>query len=72
MNFTSNFTSLLTFIYLGHINWYLGLSMGVCIMIGAIIGAHTAIHFGAKFIRPLFITVVIIIACKLAYQAWLQ
>ncbi|MGC3834012.1 sulfite exporter TauE/SafE family protein [Moritella viscosa] len=72
MNFTSNFTSLLTFIYLGHINWYLGLSMGLSIMVGAIIGAHTAIHFGAKFIRPLFITVVIIIAFKLAYQAWLQ
>lgn len=71
MNFTSNFTSLLTFIYLGHINWYLGLSMGLSIMCGAIIGAHTAIHFGAKFIRPLFISVVIIIAAKLAYQAWL-
>jgi uncharacterized membrane protein YfcA len=70
MNFTSNFTSLLTFIYLGHINWYLGLSMGFCIMIGALVGAHTAIHFGAKFIRPIFITVVIIIAFKLAYQAW--
>lgn len=70
MNFTSNFTSLLTFIYLGQINWYLGLSMGVSIMVGAIIGAQTAIHFGAKFIRPLFITVVIVIAIKLAYQAW--
>ncbi len=70
MNFTSNITSLVTFIYLGHVNWFLGLSMGGCIMVGAVIGAHTAIHFGAKFIRPIFISVVMIIAVKLAVEAW--
>lgn len=39
-------------------------------MVGAYIGAHSAIRFGAKFIRPIFITVVMILAIKLAYQAW--
>ncbi|WP_026973477.1 sulfite exporter TauE/SafE family protein [Aliagarivorans marinus] len=70
MNFTSNFVSFLTFVYLGHVSWALGLSMGVSIMVGAYIGAHSAIKFGAKFIRPVFITVVLIIAGKLALQAW--
>ncbi len=70
MNFTSNVTSLITFIVLGHINFALGLTMGVCLMLGAYIGAHSAIRFGAKFIRPVFVTVVIVLAVKLAWQAW--
>ncbi|AAW85503.1 conserved inner membrane protein [Aliivibrio fischeri ES114] len=70
MNFTSNFTSLVTFAILGHINWALGLTMGVCLMVGAFIGAHSAIRFGSKFIRPVFVTVVCILAVKLALDAW--
>ncbi|WP_413284141.1 sulfite exporter TauE/SafE family protein [Vibrio sp. MA40-2] len=70
MNFTSNITSLITFAILGHINWVLGLTMGVCLMAGAFVGAHSAIRFGAKFIRPVFVTVVSILAVKLAYDAW--
>lgn len=70
MNFTSNFTSLVTFAVLGHIDWVLGLTMGICLMAGAFVGAHSAIRFGAKFIRPVFVTVVSILAVKLAYEAW--
>lgn len=70
MNFTSNFTSLIAFAYLGHVNWMLGLTMGVCLMAGAFVGAHSAIKFGTKFIRPVFVTMVSILAIKLAYQAW--
>ncbi|PJC87657.1 hypothetical protein CSW98_00580 [Vibrio sp. HA2012] len=70
MNFVSNFTSLVTFAILGHINWVLGLTMGVCMMLGAYAGAHSAIRFGAKFIRPVFVTMVSILAIKLAYNAW--
>lgn len=70
MNFTSNFTSLVTFAILGHIDWVLGLTMGICLMAGAFVGAHSAIKFGAKFIRPVFVTVVSILAVKLAYEAW--
>ncbi|CAM2973276.1 sulfite exporter TauE/SafE family protein [Vibrio rarus] len=70
MNFTSNFTSLITFALLGHIDWVLGLTMGFCLMLGAYFGAHSAIRFGATFIRPVFVTVVTILAVKLAYDAW--
>ncbi|EAS64078.1 TSUP family transporter [Photobacterium angustum] len=70
MNFTSNITSLVTFIVLGQVNFALGLTMGICLMLGAYIGAHSAIRFGAKFIRPVFVTVVLILAIKLAWQAW--
>ncbi|WP_330960677.1 sulfite exporter TauE/SafE family protein [Photobacterium sp. 53610] len=71
MNFTSNLTSLVTFAILGHINVALGLTMGVCLMLGAYIGAHSAIRFGSRFIRPVFVTVVVILAARLAWQAWL-
>lgn len=70
MNFTSNIASLVTFIILGHVNWAIGLTMGVCLMLGAYIGAHSAIRFGAKFIRPVFITVVMVLTVKLAFEAW--
>ena len=70
MNFTSNFVSLLTFIYFGQVDWFIGLTMGTCLMLGAFIGAHSAIHFGAKFIRPLFIIIVVVMAINLGYNAW--
>jgi len=72
MNFTSNVTSLLVFMAYGQIDWLIGLTMGACLMIGAYIGAHSAIHFGAKFIRPIFILVVVVMAVKLGYSAWLK
>ncbi|WP_336407624.1 TSUP family transporter [Gallaecimonas pentaromativorans] len=70
MNFISNLTSLATFALLGHIHWYLGLAMGSALMVGAYLGAHCAIRFGGSFIRPIFITVVLVMASKLAWEAW--
>jgi uncharacterized membrane protein YfcA len=72
MNFTSNITSLIAFIYFGQVNWIIGLTMGSCLMLGAYIGAHSAIRFGSKFIRPIFIAIVMIMALKLGYNAWLS
>lgn len=71
MTLVSNATSLVTFALLGHIDWVLGLTMGICLMAGAWVGAHSAIRFGANFIRPIFIGVVTLLAIKLAYDAWI-
>lgn len=70
MNFVSNGFSLMAFILLGHVHFTLGIAMGLCLMFGAWLGAHSAIRFGSKFIRPIFISVVIAIAARLAWQAW--
>ncbi|MDP2559946.1 TSUP family transporter [Psychrobium sp. 1_MG-2023] len=70
MNFVSNLTALVTFAILGQVDYKTGLLMACCLMTGSLIGAKTAIRFGAKFIRPLFISVVLIISCKLAWGAW--
>jgi uncharacterized protein len=69
-NFVSNICSLMTFLYLGQVNLLLGVLMGIFIMAGSWVGAHSAIKFGGKFIRPVFITVVICLSINLAYQAW--
>lgn len=70
MNFTSNFFSLIAFIYLGQVNFLIGLSMGIFLMLGAYTGAHSAIRYGNKFIRPVFTIVVTIMTIKLAIDAW--
>ena len=70
MNFISNAVALSVFIYSGQVNWLIGLSMGSCLMIGAWLGARTAIRGGAKFIRPVFITVVLALTARLAWQHW--
>jgi uncharacterized membrane protein YfcA len=69
-NFISNITSLTVFIYLGYVNALLGFTMGAFIMLGAWFGARSAIKFGSKFIRPVFIVIVICISVNLAFQAW--
>jgi len=70
INFVSNFISLITFVALGHVNFLLGITMGFFIMLGAWFGAHSAIRFGSKFIRPVFNTMVILLALKLIYEAY--
>jgi uncharacterized membrane protein YfcA len=69
-NFVSNFCSLLTFFYFGYVNMIIGISMGIFIMLGAAVGAHWAIKFGNRFIRPVFIIVVISMSVNLTYHAW--
>lgn len=72
MNFVSNVVALVTFGLLGHIHYALGLAMGACLMVGSYIGAHTAIRFGSRLIKPLFILMVMGIAGRLIWQTWLQ
>lgn len=70
MNFVSNIISLLVFAMLGYVHLYLGLMMGLSIMCGAYLGAHSAIRFGNRFIRPFFTIIVLILTCQLAWNAW--
>lgn len=70
MNFVSNGVALAVFICLGQVVWMLGLTMGISLMFGAYLGAHTAIAGGAKFIRPLFILVVLALTARLVWQHW--
>lgn len=70
MNFVSNGTALAVFIISGQVAWVLGLGMGLALMAGAYLGARTAIRGGSKFIRPIFILVVLLLSLRLAWQHW--
>ena len=70
MNFVSNAAALSVFIFSGQVDWAVGLAMGSSLMVGAFFGARTAISGGAKFIRPVFITVVLALTVRLAWQHW--
>ncbi|HRC71534.1 MAG TPA: TSUP family transporter [Candidatus Competibacter sp.] len=65
MNFISNLTALLTFMTFGNIDYHIGLLMGLTLMVGSFIGAHSAIRYGAPFIRPVFLVVVALMAGRL-------
>ena len=70
MNFVSNACALSIFIISGQVAWLLGISMGLALMVGAFLGARTAIKGGSRFIRPVFILVVMALTARLAWQHW--
>jgi uncharacterized membrane protein YfcA len=71
MNFASNLASLLFFILGGNVLLLPGLTMGIGQLIGAKIGSHMVVTRGTKFIRPVFLTVVLALALKLLYATFL-
>jgi uncharacterized membrane protein YfcA len=72
MNFASNLSSLAFFLLAGHVHLVAGLIMGIGQLIGARIGAGMVITRGTKFIRPVFIAVVLALTARLIYSAYLK
>jgi len=70
MNFVSNAARCRCLSINGSVDWIVGLAMGVSVMVGAFFGARSAISGGAKFIRPVFIAVVLGLTVRLAWQHW--
>lgn len=69
MNATSNLASLMIFISAGRVAWLVGSVMAVGQLAGARIGAGLVVKKGARFIRPLFLTMVTLTIARLAYVA---
>lgn len=72
MNFSSNVCSFLVFALAGRVDYVAGTIMGVGQLIGARFGSRMVMTRGTKFIRPVFITVVLTLTGKLLYDAWLK
>ncbi|MDH4163498.1 MAG: TSUP family transporter [Nitrospirota bacterium] len=68
MNFTSNLVSLAFFFSNGLVSLPEGIVMGLGQFAGARFGSRLVIKKGSRFIRPVFITVVIAISVKLLWQ----
>lgn len=70
MNATSNLASLVVFVLGGHVAWLIGLVMGAGQLVGGRIGARLAVRGGTKFVRPVFLTVVVVLLIRLLYVEW--
>jgi len=70
MNFTSNLVSFFMFWYGGFVLFGSGVAMAVGQMIGSQIGSVLVLKKGTNFIRPIFITMVMITTLKLIYDRY--
>lgn len=70
MNFTSNIVALLWFITGGNVIYSIGFVMAAGQLIGARIGSSLAIKNGARFIRPLYLTVVFLTIVRLLWNTF--
>ena len=70
MNFASNISSLALFLIGGNVLFGAGLVMGAGQWLGARLGARMVIARGTKFIRPVFLTVVLALTGKLLWYAY--
>jgi len=68
MNFTSNAVSFVLFLAGGRVLFGAGLAMAAGEVIGAGIGSRMVVRRGARFIRPVFVTMVILTTLKLLYN----
>ena len=70
MNFASNIASLALFLLAGQVVFAAGLAMGAGQLLGARLGSRMVVARGTKFIRPIFITMVLVLTAKLLYDAY--
>jgi uncharacterized membrane protein YfcA len=68
LNVASNLGSLIVFAAGGQVLWLLGLTMGLGAMTGAVIGSRLATRHGAAVIRPLLVTVSLLLTTKLIWN----
>jgi uncharacterized membrane protein YfcA len=68
LNLIGNLASLILFISIGEIDYTMGLVMGGGQIIGSIIGSKCVLSFGSRLVRPIFISVCMIMTIKLVYE----
>lgn len=67
LNFASNIAGAISFAYIGVVNYYYAIPMGIAMICGALLGTKMAITKGASYVRPLFISMSVILIGK---QLW--
>jgi uncharacterized membrane protein YfcA len=68
VNLGTNLAALIVFGLSGSVLWALGLLMGACNVLGAVIGARMAISRGSQFVRVVFLTVVGLLILRLGWD----
>ena len=70
VNLASNIAALITFAFARCLRFDVGIAMIAGQLVGARLGSGLVISHGARIIRPLFITVALALALRLAWQAF--
>lgn len=70
LNFTSNFTALILFMFSGQILYKVAIFYAISMVLGGYIGAKVAINKGSQLIKPIFLFMAVAVAIKLLYQAF--
>ncbi|QNM15587.1 MULTISPECIES: TSUP family transporter [Fusobacterium] len=69
LNLTSNIASVIMFIYFKKVNYLYSVPVGIIMMLGALLGAKTAVSKGTKFIKPMFLIVTTVVLLKMVAEA---
>ncbi|MDA8441382.1 MAG: TSUP family transporter [Peptococcaceae bacterium] len=72
LNFTSNLAALILFAWNGKIVFSFGIPMALAMILGSVCGTKLAIKQGAKLVKPIFVTMSLLVAAKLGYQLFLN
>lgn len=67
-NFTTNLAALTFFVPTGHVLFQIGGMMALANICGAVLGVRLALKYGSGFIRILFLILVSLLICRMAYQ----
>src|SRR5690606_38949313 len=67
-NFTTNLAALTFFIPSGNVLFMVGAMMAVAIICGSLLSVKLAFKYGSGFIRILFLILVSLLICRMAYQ----
>lgn len=69
VNVTTNAAATTYFATHGLVMWYVGGSMAICNILGAIVGARLALRGGTRFVRKAFIVIVGLLILRTAWTA---
>jgi uncharacterized protein len=72
LNCASNLGALLVFLLAQKVWFAAGLAMGCGQWVGARLGSRMVLTRGTKFIRPVFLTMVVLITMKVMWDMWLK
>lgn len=67
-NLCTNVGALVFFIPAGHVVWSLGLAAGAANLVGGYVGARMAVSGGSRFVRVVFIVVIVALILKLSFD----
>lgn len=72
LNWASNVASLIVFLIAQKVWFAAGVTMGCGQWIGARLGSHMVMKRGTQFIRPVFLTMVLLLTLKMIWDNWLK